>query len=71
MVRSNPKRYAELYIQPNLQNYSGNKYTVAQECIAELSGAAENCTYGYLSPIFSNIFFATHTGHNVYYRYII
>jgi uncharacterized protein YkwD len=40
MVRRNPKRYAELYIQPELRNYTGSKYSAAQECVAELSGAA-------------------------------
>ncbi|GBU21564.1 hypothetical protein R80B4_01460 [Fibrobacteres bacterium R8-0-B4] len=51
MARSNPKKYAELYIQPMLKYYNGNRYSepgkttlvsqegasAAQECIAELS----------------------------------
>ena len=54
MVRSNPKKYAELYIQPMLKYFNENKYSEpgkttvitqegaasVQECIEELSQAA-------------------------------
>ena len=54
MVRSNPKKYAELYIQPMLKYFNGNRYSEpgkttiitqegsvsVQECIEELSQAA-------------------------------
>jgi uncharacterized protein YkwD len=36
-ARSEPQRYAEEYIKPQLQNYSGDAYSAAQECIDEMS----------------------------------
>jgi len=41
-VRTNPKRYAELYIQPRLKNYNGREYRVPGEDVIKLTqeGAA-------------------------------
>jgi uncharacterized protein YkwD len=61
MVRSNPKKYAELYIQPMLRYYNGKEYSVpgqitiltqegssaVQGCIAALSRAR---SVGLLAP---------------------
>jgi uncharacterized protein YkwD len=38
-ARSEPRRYAEEYIRPQLQSYSGDAYSAAVECIDELSRA--------------------------------
>jgi uncharacterized protein YkwD len=46
MARSNPKKYAELYIQPRLRYYSGNNYSVpGQITIVTQEGrkAVDNC----------------------------